>query len=251
MADVNTPPTLARKLVAEALGTAFLLIAIIGAGIMAEKLAGGNLGVAMMGTAAPIATLLYAIIVVFGPISGAHFNPAVTLAVASQGGLPWREVPTYIATQVLAAVGGVAIANLMFGHPALFMASQVRSGPAQWLGEFVATFGLMAMVWGSARVLAPALPQVVAGYVFAAVWFTSSTCFANPAVTIARAFSNTFCGIRLEDVPAFIVFQVLGAFAGTALLAWLIPAPSEEELDRIGHMNEPAGRGSAPLPPLE
>lgn len=250
MSDPSAHPSLARKLVAEAFGTAMLLTVIIGAGIMAEKLAGGNIAVALLGTTAPIAALLYGLIVVFGPISGAHFNPAVTVAVAMQKGIPWMEVPAYIAVQVIAAIGGTALANLMFGHPALFLATQVRSGPAQWVSEFVATFGLLAMVWGSARVLATALPTVVAAYIFAACWFTPSTCFANPAVTIARALSNTFCGIRPEDVPAFIVFQLLGAAAATLFMAWLVPGPPAEDLDRMVHQNHPAGRGSAPLPPL-
>src|SRR5215831_7008384 len=191
---------LLRKLVAEALGTALLLATVVGSGIMGERLAGGNVAIALLANAVATGAGLVAFILTFGPISGAHFNPVVTLADASQGGLPWREVPAYIAAQIAGAFLGVAVAHMMFKQPALFFASQHRrDGIAQLVSEFVATFGLLSVIWGSVRRRRALVPFAVGGYITAAYWFTSSTSFANPAVTLARAASDTFVGIRPAD----------------------------------------------------
>jgi glycerol uptake facilitator-like aquaporin len=173
---------------------------------------------------------LVALILTFGSISGAHFNPAVTLADASQGGLPWKEVPVYIVSQVLGAFGGVAVAHVMFDKPVFFASTHGRSGVAQMVGEFVATFGLLAVVWGCARRRPTSVPFAVGAYITAAYWFTSSTSFANPAVTLARAATDTFAGIRPVDVPGFVVAQLLGAAAATVTFRWLLPSlPSVAE----------------------
>ena len=216
---------MARRVVAEALGTAFLLAAVVGSGIMGERLAGGNVAIALLAnTMATGAMLVVALILTFGPISGAHFNPAVTLADASQGGLAWREVPVYIAAQISAALAGVAAAHLMFGEPVFFASRHVRAGSAQLFSEFVATFGLLSVIWGCARLRSSAVPFAVGAYITGAYWFTSSTSFANPAVTLARAASDTFAGIRPVDVPGFIVAQLAGAMAATLLFRWLVPS---------------------------
>jgi glycerol uptake facilitator-like aquaporin len=220
---VPATPDLARRALAEALGTSFLLATVVGSGIMGERLAGGNVAIALLANTIATGAGLVALILTFGPISGAHFNPAVSLADASQGGLPWREVPAYIAAQVTGAFVGVGVANFMFGKPVFFASTHERSGIAQMVGEFVATFGLLAVIWGCARRRAGAVPLAVGAYITAAYWFTSSTSFANPAVTIARAASDTFAGIRPADVPAFVVAQVLGAGAATATFRWLVP----------------------------
>ncbi|MEW5771579.1 MAG: MIP/aquaporin family protein [Pseudomonadota bacterium] len=225
--------TLGRKLTAEALGTAFLLAVVVGSGIMAERLAGGNVAIALLANTLATGAGLVALILTFGPLSGAHFNPAVTLADAWQGGLPWREVPAYVAAQVLGAFAGVAAAHLMFGEPLFFASLHERSGPAQWWSEFVATFGLLAVIWGTVRSRPSATPFVVGAYITAAYWFTASTSFANPAVTLARAASDTFAGIRPVDTPAFIAAQLLGAFAATALFRWLIPTLPKRAPDVI------------------
>jgi glycerol uptake facilitator-like aquaporin len=214
---------LPRRAVAEALGTAFLLAVVIGSGIMAERLAGGNVALALLANAIATGTGLAALIITFAPISGAHFNPAVTLAGAGQGGLPWREVPAYVIAQVAGAFGGVAIAHLMFGERLFSASHHARTGMAQWLSEFIATFGLLATIWGCARRNSAHSPFAVGAYITAAYWFTSSTSFANPAVTLARAASDTFAGIRPADAPMFIVAQLAGACAATALFGWLVP----------------------------
>jgi glycerol uptake facilitator-like aquaporin len=228
---------LLRKVVAEAIGTALLLAAVVGSGIMAEELARGNVALALLANTIATGAALVALIIAFGPISGAHFNPAVTLADASQGGLPWREVPAYIGAQIAGAFIGVAIAHVMFKQPALFFASQHRrDGIAQLAGEFVATFGLLSVIWGSARRRPGLVPFAVGAYITAAYWFTSSTSFANPAVTLARAASDTFAGIRPADAPGFIVAQVAGAAAATALFRWLVPAlpkTADRVVDRL------------------
>jgi glycerol uptake facilitator-like aquaporin len=215
-----------RRAVAEALGTAFLLAAVVGSGIMGERLAGGNVAIALLANTIATGAALVALILAFGPISGAHFNPAVTLADASQGGLGWREVPIYIASQVIGAFAGVAAAHAMFSEPAVFFASRhVRAGSAQLFSEFIATFGLLAVIWGCARLRSPTtVPFAVGAYITAAYWFTASTSFANPAVTLARAASDTFAGIRPADAPGFILAQLAGAAAATALFRWIAPA---------------------------
>ncbi|HET9492257.1 MAG TPA: MIP/aquaporin family protein [Methylomirabilota bacterium] len=218
---------LARRLTAEAVGTALLLAAVVGSGIMGERLAGGNVALALLANTVATGAALGALILTFGPISGAHFNPAVTLADATQGGLPWREVPGYVSAQVSGAFVGVAAAHLMFSEP-LFVASRhSRAGLAQAFGELVATFGLLAVIWGCARLRSSAVPLAVASYITAAYWFTSSTSFANPAVTLARSATDTFTGIRPADAPAFIVAQLVGAGAATGLFRWLIPTLPE------------------------
>lgn len=217
-------PGLARKAAAEAVGTAFLLAAVVGSGIMGERLAGGNVAIALLANTLATGAALVALILSFGPVSGAHFNPAVTLADASVGGLPWREVPVYLSAQVGGAFLGVAAAHLMFGAPIFFASRHARSGPAQLFSEFVATFGLLAVIWGCSRRRSNAVPFAVGAYITAAYWFTASTSFANPAVTLARSASDTFAGIRPADVPGFMVAELLGAFAATALFRWLVPA---------------------------
>jgi glycerol uptake facilitator-like aquaporin len=226
-------PSLPRRLTAEAVGTAMLLATVVGSGIMGERLSGGNAGLALLANTLATGAALVALILTFGPVSGAHFNPAVTLADASQGGLPWREVPGYLVAQVLGAVAGVAAADLMFELPIFFVSKKTRAGGAQMFSEFVATFGLLAVIWGCARLRSAAVPFAVAAYITAAYWFTASTSFANPAVTLARSLSDTFAGIRPADVPGFVVAQLLGAAAATALYRWLVPALPAEAKDVV------------------
>ncbi|HWP06165.1 MAG TPA: MIP/aquaporin family protein [Polyangiaceae bacterium] len=226
--------TLARRVVAEGLGTAFLLAVVIGSGIMGERLAGGNVAIALLANTLATGAGLVALILTFGPVSGAHFNPVVTIADASQGGLAWRDVPRYIVAQVVGAFAGVAIAHVMFGEPLFSASGHVRSGASQLVSEFVATFGLLATIWGCVRSRPSAVPFAVGAYITSAYWFTSSTSFANPAVTLARAASNTFAGIRPADAPWFIVAEVAGAAAATTTFAWLFPRarPSIPAVDR-------------------
>jgi glycerol uptake facilitator-like aquaporin len=213
-----------RRSVAEFLATALLLASVVGSGIMAARLAGGNLAIALLANAIATGAALVALILAFGPISGAHMNPAVTLADAAMGGLPWRDALAYLAAQVSGAFLGVAVAHGMFGLPVFSASRHVRAGPAQFLSEFVASFGLLATIWGVARRRATAVPFAVAAYIVAAYWFTASTSFANPAVTLARAATDTFSGIRPGDAPAFVFAQLLGASAATLLFWWLVPA---------------------------
>jgi glycerol uptake facilitator-like aquaporin len=213
-----------RRAVAEALGTAFLLAAVVGSGIMGERLAGGNVAIALLANTIATGATLAALILTLGAISGAHFNPAVTLADASQGGLAWREVPAYLGAQVAGAFIGVAAAHLMFSQPLFAASHHVRAGSAQLFSEFVATFGLLSVIRGCARLRSSAVPFAVGAYIVGAYWFTASTSFANPAVTLARAASDTFAGIRPVDVPGFVAAQIAGATAATALFRWLIPA---------------------------
>ncbi len=190
---------------------------------MGERLAGGNVAVALLANTVATGAALVALILTFGSISGAHFNPAVTLADASRGGLAWGDVVPYVVAQITGAFAGVAAAHVMFEAPLFFASRHARSGPAQMFSEFVATFGLLAVIWGCLRARADAIPFAVAAYITAAYWFTASTSFANPAVTLARSATDTFAGIRPADAPAFIVAQLLGAGAATALFAWLSP----------------------------
>ena len=215
--------SLARRLVSEALGTAFLLAMVVGSGIMAERLAGGNVAVALLANALATGAGLVALILMLGAVSGAHFNPVVTLSMAWQQKLPAGEVLPYILAQILGAFAGVAAAHLMFSDPLFFASEHVRSGMAQWWSEFVATFGLIAVIIGCSRSRVDAVPYAVGAYIVAAYWFTSSTSFANPAVTLARAATNTFAGIRPADAPGFIAAQLLGAAAATILFGWLVP----------------------------
>ena len=222
---------LARRATAEGVGTAMLLAAVVGSGIMGERLAGGNVAIALLANTVATGAALVALILTFGPVSGAHFNPAVTIADASLGGIAWREVPVYVAAQIVGALAGVGAADLMFGLPIYFASRHERSGPAQLFSEFIATFGLLAVIWGCSRRRSSAVPFAVGAYITAAYWFTASTSFANPAVTIARAASDTFAGIRPADVPGFIVAQMLGAMAATWLFHWLVPAISDVASD--------------------
>jgi glycerol uptake facilitator-like aquaporin len=225
--------TLLRRAVAELVGTAFLLAVVIGSGIMGERLAGGNVAIALLANTLATGAGLVALILTFGPISGAHFNPAVTLADASQGGLPWRHVPLYVSAQIVGAFAGVAMAHVMFELPLFFASRHARAGGAQMFSEFVATFGLLAVIWGCARSRSAVVPFAVAAYITAAYWFTASTSFANPAVTLARAASDTFAGIRPADAPGFIVAQLAGAAAATLLFRWLVPALPEAAPDVV------------------
>jgi glycerol uptake facilitator-like aquaporin len=220
--------SLTRRTTAESVGTALLLATVVGSGIMGERLSGGNVAIALLANTIATGAGLVALILTFGPISGAHFNPAVTLADASQGGLPWKEVPVYIIAQVVGAFAGVATADVMFELPVFFASRHARHGASQLFSEFVATFGLLAVIWGCARLRSSAVPFAVGAYITAAYWFTASTSFANPAVTIARSASDTFAGIRPIDTPGFIVAQLLGAAAATLLFRWLIPALPED-----------------------
>jgi glycerol uptake facilitator-like aquaporin len=216
-----------RRIVAEGVGTALLLATVVGSGIMAERLAGGNVAIALLANTLATGAALAALILTFGPISGAHFNPAVTIADASQGGVLWRTVPAYVMAQVVGALLGVVVAHAMFGEPLVMVSTHQRSGGSQVLSEFVATFGLLSVIWSCARRRPSMAPFAVAAYIVAAYWFTASTSFANPAVTIARAFTNTFAGIRPADVPGFLIGQGTGASAATLLFRWLVPALPE------------------------
>lgn len=216
--------TLTRRVVAEAVGSALLLAAVVGSGIMGEQLAGGNVAIALLANTLATGAALVALILTFGPISGAHFNPAVSFADASQGGLRWREASAYAVAQLGGALLGVAIADAMFGRPVFALSTHVRSGMPQILSEAVATFGLLSVIWGCSRRRPTAVPYAVGAYITAAYWFTASTSFANPAVTLARSLTDTFAGIRPVDVPAFVAAQCLGAVAATVLFRWLTPA---------------------------
>ena len=214
-------PSLLRRVVAEFVGTLLLLAAVVGSGIMGDRLAGGNVAVALLANTLATGAALIALILAFGPISGAHLNPAVTLADAWLGGTRWRETPVYIAAQTAGAFAGVAVAHLMFSLPVYSISTHIRSGPAQAFSEFVATFGLLAVIFGCVRTRPSAVPFAVGAYITAAYWFTASTSFANPAVAIARSVTNTFAGIRPSDVPGFVAAELAGAFAATALFRWL------------------------------
>jgi glycerol uptake facilitator-like aquaporin len=214
---------LRARLTAEFIGSAFLVAAVIGSGIMGERLAGGNVAIALLANTIATGTALVALILTFGPISGAHLNPAVTLADAIEHGISWSDALAYIAAQCVGGVAGSIIAHLMFGLRWYSFSSHARHGWAQVFSEFVATFGLLSVIWGCSRLRSGAVPFAVASYITAAYWFTASTSFANPAVTIARSLSDTFAGIRLSDVPWFIVAQLAGALAATFLFRWLVP----------------------------
>lgn len=222
-------PADARRAVAEGVGTALLLAAVVGSGIMAERLAAGNQAVALLANTVATGAALVALILAFGPVSGAHFNPAVTLAQAWLGGIRWNLVPAYVGAQVVGAFVGVLTAHVMFGEPVWMLSLHDRSGPAQMFSESIATFGLLSVIWGCSSRREGSVPYAVGAYIVAAYWFTASTSFANPAVTLARAFTNTFAGIQLADVPGFVVAQLVGALAATLLFRWLLagrPSPA-------------------------
>jgi glycerol uptake facilitator-like aquaporin len=214
---------LRSRSVAEFLGTAFLLAAVVGSGIMGERLAGGNVAIALLANTLATGAILVVLILTLAPISGAHFNPAVTLAMSVTGDLPWRDAPVYFAAQIMGAFAGVAAAHLMFGLPLFFASNHPRHGAAQLWSEVVATFGLIFVIWCCSRFRPTSTAYAVGAYITAAYWFTASTSFANPAVTLARSASDTFAGIRPADAPGFIAAQLAGAMAATALFRWLVP----------------------------
>jgi glycerol uptake facilitator-like aquaporin len=213
-----------RAFVAEFIGTPLLLAAVVGSGIMGERLAGGNGAVALLANTIATGAALVALILTFGPVSGAHFNPAVSLADASQGGLSWSRASAYVLAQFGGAIVGVGVADYMFEQPLYAWSRHVRSGIPQAFSEGIATFGLLAVIWGCSRRRSAAVPFAVGAYITAAYWFTASTSFANPAVTVARALTDTFAGIRPADAPAFIAAQLIGAATATGLFRWLVPS---------------------------
>jgi glycerol uptake facilitator-like aquaporin len=215
--------SLPRRLAAEFLGTLLLVATVVGSGIMAERLAGGNAALALLANTIATGAALVALILTFGPISGAHFNPAVTIADALEGGITWSEASQYICVQIIGGIAGTLTAHLMFGLPLISISHHARSGPAQIFSEFVATFGLLCVIWGCSRHRSTAVPFAVGSYIAAAYWFTASTSFANPAVAIARSLTDTFSGIRPMDVPLFALAQIAGALTATFLFRWLVP----------------------------
>ena len=215
---------LRSRAVAEFLGTAFLLAAVVGSGIMGDRLAGGNVAIALLANTLSTGAILVVLILTLAPVSGAHFNPAVTLSMGLSGDLPWREAPIYLAAQLLGAFAGVASAHLMFGLPPFFLSNRPRHGAGQLWSEAVATFGLVFVIFACSRFRPSATAYAVGAYITSAYWFTASTSFANPAVTLARSATDTFAGIRPADAPGFIVAQVLGSVTATALFRWLVRA---------------------------
>jgi len=222
---------LKKRVVAEALGTFFLLAAVIGSGIMAERLANGNSAVALLANTAATGGALVALIISFGPLSGAHFNPVVTFTFAVRGRLPWSDAPFYLLAQFIGAICGVMAANAMFELPVVFLSQHTRSGLPQMLSEFIATLGLLAVILGASRLHVGTIALAVGAYISAAAWFTASTSFANPAVTVARALSDTFAGMRPADVPAFVLAQCVAAVVVTLLFRWLLPVDNEDPQD--------------------
>ena len=231
---------LARRLTGELVGTALLLAAVVGSGIMGERLSGGNVGLALLANTVATGATLTALIFTFGAVSGAHFNPAVTLADASQGGMRGREAAGYVAAQAGGAMLGVWAAHLMFAAPVFQVSVHARAGGAQLFSEFVATFGLLSVIWGCGRLRTEAVPFAVGLYITGAYWFTASTSFANPAVTLARAFTNTFAGIRPADVPGFVAAQAAGAMAATLVFRWLAPPSAKQARDVVVPRSERA-----------
>ncbi len=222
--------TLSRRLVAECLGTALLLATVVGSGIMAERLAGGNVALALLGNTIPTGAILFVLITMLSPVSGAHFNPAVTLAFLLRREIKLNEALTYVGVQIIGAIMGTLVAHAMFEEILLQISGNIRNGPAQWLSEGIATFGLVATILGTLRWRPEAVPTAVGLYITAAYWFTASTSFANPAVTIARSLTDTFSGIAPENAPGFILMQFVGAAVATGLMAWLLrPSASNNQ----------------------
>lgn len=231
---------LVRRTVAEVLGTALLLATVIGSGVMGERLSGGNVAIALLANTLATGAALVALILTFGSFSGAHFNPAVTFSEAITGGIPWHETPAYVFAQIGGGFLGVAVAHLMFGLQLFSISQHARSGGAQMFSESIATFGLLSVIWGCGRKKPAALPFAVAAYITAAYWFTASTSFANPAVTLARMLSNTFAGIRPGDVPGFIVAQFSGAITATMLFRWLLSSSPDIKIIHEDHRTKKA-----------
>jgi glycerol uptake facilitator-like aquaporin len=238
-----------RRVVAEFVGTAFLLAAIVGSGIMGEQLAGGNVAIALLANTIATGAALVAVILAFGPVSGAHFNPVVSFSAASQGGLTWSEAAAYAVAQLAGALIGVAAADYMFGRSLYAWSHHARAGLPQAISEAIATFGLVAVIWSCSRRQSQATPFAVGAFITAAYWFTPSTSFANPAVTVARSLTNTFTGIRPTDVLPFVVAQFVGGAFATALCRWLVPPvprpaplPTANGMDQVQRKEEPRGR---------
>ena len=219
---------LAKRVVAEALGTFFLLAAVVGSGIMAERLANGNTALALLANTAATGAALVALIISFAQVSGAHFNPVVTLSFALRRDLFWSEVPFYWIAQFVGGIGGVMTANLMFGLPVVFLSQHARTGMAQLFSEFIATLGLLSVILAASRSTIAVVAIAVGAYITSAYWFTASTSFANPAVTVARSLSDTFAGIRPVDAPGFVLAQLAGAIVATLLFRWLMPTRDNE-----------------------
>ena len=215
--------TTGKRLAGEAMGTALLLAIVVGSGIMGQRLSGGNDAIALLANSIATGAGLVALILVFGPVSGAHFNPVVTLCDAALGTRSWRDVPAYVAAQFTGAIIGVAMAHAMFDLPLFVASAHARTGGAQWWSEIVATFGLVLVVFACVRSKTTFTPFAVGLYITAAYWFTASTSFANPAVTLARSLTDTFAGIRPDDVAGFVVAQLVGALAGLAVVRWMVP----------------------------
>jgi glycerol uptake facilitator-like aquaporin len=218
----SATPALSRRLLAEGLGTAILVATVVGSGIMAERLAGGNQALALLGNTLPTGAILVVLVTIFGPISGAHFNPAVTLVFALRGETPWHELAAYVLVQCASGIVGTAMAHLMFDLAPLMIGTSVRAGPAQWLSEIVATFSLVLAILAGLRAAPQAIPWLVGLTITAAYWFTASTSFANPAVTLARGFTTTFAGIAINHVPGFIIAQLIGAFVAAGVCGVLL-----------------------------
>ena len=225
---MTASPSLARRLLAEGLGTAILVATVVGSGIMAERLAGGNLAIALLGNTIPTGAILIVITTILAPISGAHFNPAVTLVFAARRELPWSEVAPYVVVQCLGGIAGTALAHLMFDLAPFAIGTTVRSGPSQWLAEAVATFTLILAILGGLRYAPQAIPWLVGLTITAAYWFTSSTSFANPAVTLARGLTTTFAGIALNHVPGFVAAQLVGAAVAGVFCRIIFDAPEQD-----------------------
>jgi glycerol uptake facilitator-like aquaporin len=226
------PFSLVHRLLAEGIGTAILVATVVGSGIMAERLSGGNQAVALLGNTIPTGAILVVIITIFGPISGAHFNPAVTLVFAVRERV-WREVAPYILVQCIGGIGGTVLAHLMFDLAPIAIGTTARSGPSQWLAEAVATFALVLTILGGLRFSPQSIPWLVGLVITAAYWFTASTSFANPAVTLARGFTTTFAGIAINHVPAFVISQLLGAAIGAGV-GWTLFGPATPTKRVIG-----------------
>lgn len=222
---------LARRLLAEGIGSAMLFAAVIGSGIMAERLAGGNVAVALLANSVATGAMLFVLITILGPISGAHLNPAVSLVMALRGMLSWRDAAPYVLVQLLCGIGGAWLTHLMFDLPIFQISTHLRAGPGQCVGEAVATFGLVFTILGTARQRPSLVPAAVALYILAAYWFTSSTSFANPAITVARSLTDSFSGIAPSDIPMFMLAQVLGALAGAWTAGLLFSVAGDDPRD--------------------
>ena len=231
MSQPSTTPEaidIKRRLTAEALGTGILVATVVGSGIMAAKLAGGNVAIALLGNTIPTGAILVVLITILGPVSGAHFNPVVSLVMAMRGALSWNELAPYIVAQIAGGILGSFAAHLMFELPLFQLSTTARTGAAQWFAESVATFGLIGTILGGLHYAPTTIPMLVGLYITAAYWFTASTSFANPAVTIARALSNTFAGINPVHAPLFVVAQIIGALTGLVVWGWLFKKSSRD-----------------------